>query len=137
MNMNIGRDQRVDSLGQSAVKLSEQVVYNMASLLQILGISDIRVILDQTMAGERPRVAELTFFNGVPPEIIRWADSAAGGIAELMSAFGVMGIHISADGENDMSVLEKAWESIVASNENKEEPVEEQAASDSSEVLVL
>lgn len=113
MNMQIGFAQGMDSIGQSAANISSQVAYNLAPILELLGVASVRLTGAETMTGNRYAVSEVDFFEDVPQEIIRWSEPAIKSIAEFMSSLGILSIYITVDNDTDKESLKAAWRSIT------------------------
>ena len=112
MNIQVGRDQRVDSLGPLAARLSEQVAYNLAPVLEVLGIASLQLRRDDTMVGSECAVSDVDYFQDVPSGILKWAEPASHAIGRVMAAFGLMSMSMDVE-EQDLDKLRKVWSDIA------------------------
>lgn len=116
MNLQLSRNQRIDTLDPAAQNLSAQAGFHLAPVLELLGISHIRVIADEGIGGTVYRVAEVDFFDGVPEEVVKWADPVANSMAPFLSSLGItgMGFDYSDSEDKDLAELRRVWGALVA-----------------------
>lgn len=116
MNLQVSFDSILESKGPVVTALSGQVAYHLAQILEVLGISSIRIAKDETIGGFAPYVAEISFFDEVPPEIVQWADPAKHGLASMLYAFGMMALYLELDPEGgELGHLRSVWDAIIRS----------------------
>lgn len=114
MKMELTRTQAFDRLGQTAAKLSEQAAFHLSQILETLGIQQAVLTVAPGMSGPVLMVPDVTFFDGVPPELSKWAATTLRGIAEFMYAFGMSGITVKPENEQDFAALRIAWTSMTS-----------------------
>jgi len=112
MNLQIGRSRSLDGLGSVPARMSEQVAYNLAPIIELLGIETIRLSEEESVGGPVRIVAEHSFFEGVPDEIARWSEPAVHAVGAIMSAFGLISMELSPE-PSDESGLIGVWNSML------------------------
>ena len=122
MKMELSRRQGYEADGAVAAKLSEQAAYHLSQILETFGIREIRVGFTKSMSGETPRLSEVSYFDGVPPEISSWAVPAEPLLACLMAVFGMSGLSLKAEGPDDESELSRLWAGILSAETPKWKP---------------
>lgn len=122
MNMQIGFAQGSERLGQVAANISSQVAYNIAPILELLGVSSMRAMGYETMTGNRYESSEVDFFDDVPSEIVRWADPAVKSLAPFLASLGILSIYISAESDADRKSLSDVWKSVTSQTPSGPKP---------------
>jgi len=118
MNMNVSVLQSLQEKGDAAVRLAERVAYYMAPILQVSGISYIRLSQVDSMSGPMPVAKEIDFFEGVPEDIMKWSEGIARGASQLMYSAGISSIGMmpgsiegpgSAKDDPDLDAVRSVW----------------------------
>ena len=114
MKMELTRTQAIERLGQTAAKLSEQAAFHLSQILETLGIQQVVLNVSLGMSGPVLMDPDVTFFDGVPPNLLKWSATTLRGIAEFMYAFGMSGITVKPENEQDFTALRIAWASMTS-----------------------
>ena len=114
MKMELTRTQALERLGQTAAKLSEHAAFHLSQILETLGIQQVVLNVSLGMSGPVLTDPDVTFFEGVPPNLLKWAATTLRGIAEFMYAFGMSGITVKPENEQDFAALRIAWTSMTS-----------------------
>ena len=125
MKMELSRDQSFSRLGPIAATISEHAAFHLSQILETLGVSEFHPLVSQCMSGPILDVPSVKFFDGVPDEIRGWALKTAIGVSQFMYAFGMLGITIRAENDQDESALQSAWNSVMASQQRQKPAVRE------------
>lgn len=112
-----------DGVNQETInRIVSSASTNLASTMQLLGLSRVSVGIIRTLSTESHVVSSYDFFNGVPDGIKKIAQRTVESIGTIMSGFGVGSIEMSPDDGDEIN-LHSVWESLIAEPVVKTSPI--------------